>query len=77
MELTATRRMVSFLIAAVHLVATTQGTAQGTAQVEDLPVVRLLERDYYCMKVKKSGTLFSLSRRFEVTQEALLKPIQA
>lgn len=66
--------MVSFLIAWLFtLVATTQGTAQGTAQVEDLPVVRLLERDYYRYEVKKSETLFSLSRRFEVTQEALIE----
>ena len=70
MELTARKRMVSYLIGWLFaLVATTQ----VSAQTEDLPVVRLLKHDYYRYEVKKSETLFSLSRRFEVTQEALIE----
>ena len=43
------------------------------AQVDDLPVVRLLDNDYYRYEVKKSETLFSLCHRFQVTEEALIK----
>lgn len=42
------------------------------AQLNDIPVIKLFDKEYYKYEVQPSETLYSLSRRFNVSQEEII-----